>query len=155
MNGSPYWLQLLQALSTPAVALLAIVIGVMQWRTAHQRAVLDLFQKRWDTYSELRQVLGKVMREGVVPTAVILEYARSIEPAKFLFGPEVNEYLQRSYRVLVDLHQAETMTRAEGPDRDKWIDKAAELLTEMTLFFETLDGLVAPYMGMHQRMPWF
>ena len=32
-----------QALATPAIALLAIVVAVMQWRTAHQKVVLDLY----------------------------------------------------------------------------------------------------------------
>ena len=43
------WVQYLQALSTPAIALLAVVIGVIQWRTAHQRAVFDLFDRRMKT----------------------------------------------------------------------------------------------------------
>lgn len=68
----PYSLQVLQALSTPMIALLAAVIGVMQWRTAHQRAVLDLFQKRWEAYTEIRNAMGEVMREGTAPTTVIL-----------------------------------------------------------------------------------
>jgi hypothetical protein len=45
-NQLPLWVLYLQALSTPAIALLASVIGFFQWRTAHQRAVLDLFEKR-------------------------------------------------------------------------------------------------------------
>jgi hypothetical protein len=38
----PYWIQVLQALATPTIAVLAAVIGLMQWRTAHQRAVLGM-----------------------------------------------------------------------------------------------------------------
>ena len=59
----PYWVHLLQALSTPAIALLALVIGGVQWRTSHQRAVLDLFEKRWQSYPEFRGVIVEVVRE--------------------------------------------------------------------------------------------
>jgi hypothetical protein len=44
--------QKLQALSTPAIAFFAFVLGVAQWRTAHQRAVLDLFARRMEMSEE-------------------------------------------------------------------------------------------------------
>src|SRR5215469_9104869 len=98
------WYQVLQALSTPAIALLAVVIGVMQWRTAHQRAVLDLFQKRWDTYGELRRIISEAVQEGTAATPLALNFARTVDQAKFLFGPEVHSYLQTVYRQLVELN---------------------------------------------------
>ena len=45
--------------------------------------------------------------------------------------------------------------KAHDNDHHKWVDKEAELLTEITQFFETIDPFISPYMRMHQRMPWF
>ena len=56
----PMWVQYLQALSTPAIALLALVIGVAQWRTSHQRAVLDLFERRMAIFDAISGVIGGV-----------------------------------------------------------------------------------------------
>jgi hypothetical protein len=156
MNSQlPYWLAVLQALSTPAIALLAIVIGVMQWRTAHQRAVLDLFQKRWESYSGIKQIVGDVIRDATAPTERNLSYARATDEAKFLFGPEVHKFLQNFYHLLVDLHHAQARMKARGKDYEKWVDREAELLTEIETFFGMFDLIVAPYMRMHQKMPWF
>jgi hypothetical protein len=90
----PYWIQLLQALSTPAIGLTAIIIGVKQWRTAHQRAALDLFDRRWAAYEEIRSVIGEIVREGNVTAQTTLSFAGAINRAAFLFGPEVISQLE-------------------------------------------------------------
>src|ERR1700738_1635306 len=150
----PYWLQVLPPLSTPAIALLAAVIGVMQWRTAHQRAVLDLFQKRWDAYMAMREIIGGVMREGTAPTETSLAFFRATIQAKFIFGLEVDAYLQSVYTMLVDLRHAQASMKPGGRNLDKWADKEAELSSEIGKFFEKFELLAMPYMRMHQKMPW-
>jgi endonuclease YncB( thermonuclease family) len=42
----PHWVRLLTALLTPAIALLAVVIGWAQWRTTKRREVMELFERR-------------------------------------------------------------------------------------------------------------
>src|SRR4051794_6031327 len=98
MSGSmqtlPLWIQALQALATPVIAVLAIVIGVMQWRTAHQRAVLDLFDKRWTVLNELRDAIFTMMQEGRASRESRRLYGIARDRAAFLFGPEVTVYLK-------------------------------------------------------------
>jgi hypothetical protein len=53
-NSLPYWIQVLQALLTPAIAFLAVVIGVFQWRTTQQKVALDLFNRWLAKYTALR-----------------------------------------------------------------------------------------------------
>jgi hypothetical protein len=143
------------ASATPAIALLAAVIGVMQWRTAHQRAVLDLFQRRLDAYTEIKIIIGELLREGTAPTALILRYAKAIDAAKFLFGPEVSSYLQGVYQQLTELHRAQSSMKMNDKNHDKWVDKEADVFGEITEFYKTIEPLVTPYMRMHQRVPWF
>jgi hypothetical protein len=94
----PEWVLYLQALSTPAIAVLAAVIGFMQWRTAHQRAVLDLFEKRYELYSAVRSVITEVLTQGRADHKLQFDYLRAIERAHFLFGPEVTAYLDSLYK---------------------------------------------------------
>src|SRR5689334_15517507 len=70
MQTLPYWLQVIQALATPAIALLAAVIGIAQWRTARHRVILDLFDKRWTVLTDLREVVGDVVRERKLTIAI-------------------------------------------------------------------------------------
>jgi hypothetical protein len=52
-NSLPFWMLALQAFAVPVIALLAAVIGYVQWRTAQQKVVLDLFDRRMATYTAL------------------------------------------------------------------------------------------------------
>jgi hypothetical protein len=72
----PYWIQLLQALCTLAIAALAAVIAIAQWRIAKQKAVVDIFDKRMDVYNSLRAVVQKVMSAGNATRDVAAERAR-------------------------------------------------------------------------------
>jgi hypothetical protein len=152
----PYWIQLLQALSTPAIGLTAIIIGVMQWRTAHQRAALDLFDRRWAAYEEIRSVIGEIVREGNVTAQTTLSFAGAINRAAFLFGPEVISQLESIRTALSRLYvasrQLQTDQISEGR-RVKLADQEADAMIEVSGFLKSLGQLVRPYMRMHQKVP--
>jgi hypothetical protein len=151
----PFWIQLLQALGTPAIAALAIVIGVMQWRTAHQRAVLDLFDKRFDTYQELRTIVGSVLGHGNVRIDTAKDFSRATDKAQFLFGPEVSAYLATVYELLTAHGKAEDMMKLEGPDHEKWVTKKWDAFNEIAQFYDRILPLIQRYMRMHQKAPLF
>jgi hypothetical protein len=151
----PYWVQLLQALSTPAIALLAIVIGYAQWRTAHQRAVVDLFEKRMKIYEDIRNVIGEVARAGSVTNENINAYFRAIDQTDILFGPEVTAYLDVLRRTLSGHHLAEQQIahpRSEK-ERHEAIDRQSRAFERVTAFYTDFPKLIKPYVQMHQRMP--
>jgi hypothetical protein len=155
MNQVPYWIQVLQALATPAIALLAVVIGVMQWRTNHQRAVLDLFDKRWEVLSQLRSVIGEILREGDnVNPRVGREYSLAADRASFLFGSDVISYLE-AVRGAISRHQVASARVKADPNDSSAIDLRYAAFSEISEFVEKADRLVKPYMQMHQRAPWF
>src|SRR4051794_17999162 len=70
----PLWVLYSQALATPAIAILAVVLGLVQWRTAHQRAVLDLFERRIAALSILREAVSKVVASGDASNEVFFEF---------------------------------------------------------------------------------
>ena len=61
------WLQYVNAFSTLVIGVLVVVIGIAQWRTAHQRAVLDLFEKRMAIFNKLSGVVRGVVTFGGDP----------------------------------------------------------------------------------------
>jgi hypothetical protein len=155
-NQIPMWVQYLQALSTPAIALLAAVIGVLQWRTAHQRAVLDLFDRRMQNYDALNAAIAEIMREGTASFESVVAFSRAADRARFLFGKDVSPYLQQTRDLIVNLRKAELAARSEDDEkRAKGADLEAECLTTITEFYEEFFAMVRPYMRMHQKAPWF
>jgi hypothetical protein len=116
----PICVQYLQALSTPAIALLALVIGVAQWRTAHQRAVLDLFDKRLAIFNALSVVVSKIVALGRVSHQDEMEFAQATRQVDFLFGPEVKRYLDELYRAMSEHAVAEIKYKHTKKPRKRW-----------------------------------
>jgi hypothetical protein len=60
MEELPYWLKVLSALSTPAIAVLGIAIAWGQWATARSKLILDLYEHRrkiYDAFDDQIQVI--------------------------------------------------------------------------------------------------
>jgi hypothetical protein len=151
----PLWVQYSQALTTPAIALLAIVVAIMQWRTAHQKAVLDLFERRMKVYSEIRAVIASVVSSGKLPNEKHFEYWRGADGAKFLFGSKVNAYLTELNTTLAYFHEAdETYGNLQGQARSDAIQSRRRHFDNIQAFYKEFDPLVEPYLGMRQRRPW-
>lgn len=151
----PYWIQVLSALAVPAIALLALVVGVAQWRTAQQRAVLDVFDKRWEVHTKIREVLSKVFRDGTVNDDTLRSFLRATDGASFLFGSKVNVYLGLLYDALAH-HQAaeEEMKNPSSEEaRLKAIKSKSEHFLKIADSFTKLPKLLDPYLRMHQRVP--
>lgn len=156
MSSLPAWIQYLQALATPAIALLAIVIGMIQWRTAHQRAVLDLFDRRMGTYEALNAAISMIMRDGRATVEVLAAFDRAFVKAPFLFGEEVTDFLEETRQRIVVLNMAGKMANTDDDAiRAKYADAEAEHLLELTSFFKNFANLIQPYVKMHQKAPPF
>ena len=152
----PLWVQYAQALTTPAIALLAIVIAILQWRTAHQKVVLDLFERRMKVYSEIRAVIASIVASGKLPNERHFEYLQAADGAKFLFGPKVNDYLTELNTTLGYFHEAdETYGDMQGQERSEAIERRRKYFDKIQAFYKEFDPLAEPYLGMRQRRPWF
>jgi hypothetical protein len=152
MPNVPTWIQYLQALSTPAIALLAVTIGVLQWRTAHQRAVLDLFDRRMENYDALNAAIFEILREGKATTTNLVAFDRAVSRARFLFGKDVAEYLGKTRQTIVGLYAAEVAARTDDDTkRVKAADLEADHLMNIVKFYEQFSTLVQPYVMMHQK----
>lgn len=152
----PLWVEYSKALATPAIALLAIVVAIMQWRTAHQKVVLDLFERRMKVYSEIRAVIASVIGSGKLPNEKHFEFIRAIDGAKFLFGRNVNRYLDELNTTLAYFHEAdEEYGPLEGQARAEAIQRRRKHFDEIQKFYRIFDPLVEPYVAMRQRRPWF
>lgn len=149
----PHWVPLLQALATPAIALLAVVIGLGQWRTAHRKLVLDLFERRMATYDAIRKAFGQIIPCGARDRKVVDGFEMAILDIRFLFGPEVVKYLEGMRHQLMEMHELDTTL----PDmNDQQREQAAKRLTgawaEMRDFYDRFPRLVEPYMKMDYKM---
>jgi hypothetical protein len=123
-------------------------------RSAQQKLILDLFDKRWSIVTELREVIGEVLRTGNVSHEAKVKFYLAADRAAFLFGPEVKAYLAKIQASLLKHHAAQA-------DIDSVIDKRRGKAADIQYrefeviqgFYTSFDPLIAPYMQMHDKVP--
>src|SRR5262245_14323325 len=110
MDDLAPWLSLAVATFVAFIGLLQFLTAREQARTANNRAVLDLFEKRYAVYEGIRSVVGKVLAHGsanMENMQIFMEAAVVAEKAKFLFGEDINGYLDQFLKDLTRLERLE------------------------------------------------
>ncbi|MGD1038139.1 MAG: hypothetical protein ABR878_13380 [Roseiarcus sp.] len=150
MNCSlPYGILVLQALVVPTVALFVALIGFLQWRTAHQRAVLDLFERRIAIYDSIREVIDEIVRLGVVTNEAVRKFERAIDKVPFLFRNDVESYLYDLRKTMISHHAL------DGSGDESSTNAQDRHFKKIGRFYDEFGVLLRPYVRMHQKAPWF
>lgn len=153
MAGLPTWVAYLQALSTPMIALIVAFIAYRQWRTAHSKLVLDLFERRLSVYRQVRSAVGVVNTTGKVTREAEIDLLQAMESAEFLFGKDVQNYLQDMWNRFIKLNAANHMI-ANGTQEQRQSNARAQgdLFDKITNFYYEGADVFSPYMKMDHRV---
>jgi hypothetical protein len=89
---------------TAFVALIVAFIAALQWVTARQKLVLDLFDKRYEVYEELFEAINEYFTQSPAGMKYIGKFTRAAGRAQLLFGPEIEitSFLEARRRDLND-----------------------------------------------------
>jgi hypothetical protein len=131
---------------TVSIAAAVAMIGYFQLRTAQQQVALDLFDRRIETYSTLREVVAAVQGSSSAATPENeYKFLRAVDRAEFLFGQEIIGELYLVHKAIggVRISLAEKDAAAER----KWREVA------LNGFYSTLQPLFARYLRMDQKLP--
>jgi len=135
------------------IALSVAAIGYFQWRTAHQRVILDLFERRFETYEQIRKAIFDYVPMLQVSNETLRLFITAQNRAKFLFGDEVLAYLEARYKDLVTVNVfrgLQPMATQEYQDQQRELHEADKRLVALP---KELEVLLIPYMRMNQKMP--
>lgn len=90
----PYWIKTLSALLTPAIAMFAVLIAYLQWKTAERKRKQDLFDKRYEFYQKIWHLYSRHTKSPDAMKAIqetdLLDLAHECE---FLFGQDIVDHL--------------------------------------------------------------
>jgi hypothetical protein len=148
MSQAPEWIQILQGLLTPAIAAGVGVIAFMQWRTAQQKVVLDLFDRRMATYEKPRQSMRLINSSGKVSDESDRLLLEAESEAAFIFGADIQEYMREIWLIYV---QSRTLTRENGYRGREASAQRTTLMEAVTDFYNNGPERFAPYMRMDQK----
>lgn len=85
--------------------MLAVYIARQQWRTNAEKSKLDLFDRRFRVFEEVRTILGLMHTSGVKDLQLFEFLTKTVE-AEFLFGSEIKDYREEIYRRVQNLISA-------------------------------------------------
>ncbi|ACE89496.1 hypothetical protein RHECIAT_CH0000503 [Rhizobium etli CIAT 652] len=150
-------MQTLAALLTPTIAAIAIVIAFMQWRTAHQKVMLDLFERRLKIYDQVHEVVAYFWtNEGnLVGFNAGRKLAAAHADARFMFGEEVAiaiEGLKSMVHQLSSLKNKLEKIETDGPEREKLVSQILDIEAEFERWPESFSKICLPYMRMDQKL---
>jgi len=148
----------LQPWTVAVIAGLGLLIAYFQWRTAHQRIVLDLFDRRLRVFETAAEACGSIISSGKASMEALRKLHQAKSNARFLFRDDVNSYLKDRIADCAFLlsHDDEVINSREGDARDKLIDRKYSALTKISEYQNEAPPIFAPYMRLHQKMqnPW-
>jgi hypothetical protein len=124
------------------------VIGYLQWRTAQQKAALDLFDKRYKVYETVKNSVDQVVKNAPdFDKDREKELRKAVNEAYFFFGDDVHHYLESVWDNIVfvcGIHPDELAVRAS---------ERAERMTRILEFYKIGQPLFAKYMRFSQAVP--
>jgi hypothetical protein len=85
-----------QGLLTPIIAFIALYITCQQWKTNVEKLRMDLYDRRFKVFQEIRQFL-LLMSNTKCELNDLISFDLATAEADFLFGPEIRQLIQDIY----------------------------------------------------------
>jgi hypothetical protein len=135
----PIWSDLIRAapavFATLVIGLIAAMIAYNQYRVARAKLKLDLFDRRYAIFLEIWRILSEVVSQGVQRTGGLsTPFNNFIPQSAFLFGPDIEAYLNKAVSQWALLWAIQARTQGNGN-----IVQAADIAKQAELmrwFFE-------------------
>src|SRR6266849_6784919 len=121
-------MQILQWIVAAGTTVFVAVIGYFQWRTAQQKVVLELFDRRHGIYREIREAVARITGSGRAEQDIEIKVAEALEKARFFFGTEVIFYLEQFMNAVRDLncYAAEATAAQDSVQKSASLKKSRE-----------------------------
>jgi hypothetical protein len=149
----PLWYLSLQLLLPAAIGIGGGLIAWAPWRTANQKVVLDLFDRRFRLYDAARTLNRQVIAAGKSTTQQMIEMAELAREARFLFGPEISTALNSAADAMIQIEVAEKELTGVpvGPKRTALVNKSGEAFKTVQRIQQVLPDLFLPYMRLDTK----
>lgn len=132
-----------------AILIVGAIVSYLQWRTAQQKVALDIIETRFEIYQDLRTAVSNYLTTAEFTLDDQRHFMAAQSRARFYFGGEVADYLERIRR---DINTAHLFDRyAARPAAN--VDEQIARLDRINSFYSEIDRMFIPYMRLNQRMP--
>ena len=138
----PAWVGILTAFLTPLIAVIVAYIAYRQWRTAHNRLKLDLFDRRLAIHSAARELIATVTSYGRIENKDTFAFLSGIQQARWLLNKRIVQYLEQElWPRVTKLEELNDALDYAGTNRADNIRQQRDLKEWITGQRPTLDAL--------------
>ena len=143
------WVDYLSALLMPTIAILGSIIAFQQWRTNTKRLRHELFDRRYEQFTVVREFLGSIMVSGKSKPNEQMKFLTGTRGMRFVFDKEIAEYIDKTIWDLANkLESLESMIEGApaGEERSKRIKLQSEIKKQLHEELKSLEEKFAKYM---------
>jgi len=155
MSDMPAWIQVFQGLLTPVIGAAVGGIAFMQWRTAHQKVVLDLFEKRLFVYNLLEEAAIEFELSPGRNDLPIRNAAEALSKGKFLFGADAFARIHQFFNAVKRFEPMplEVALYDSEAERKNNIEKEhSAIMAEVKEFRRDMPNIFERYLRLDQKL---
>ena len=127
---------ILSALLTPLIAIVAIFIAYRQYKVNRSRLNHELYVRRLEVFKAIRKYISSIAREGKTDFPTVTQFYADAGEADFLFKDDIPEQIEKLYKKgleLAELHEKlypsdGSSGLAVGKERNKVAKQKSEVL---------------------------
>jgi hypothetical protein len=138
-----------QPIATLVVGLAIAVIAFLQFKVAHDKLRLELFDRRFKVYAATKAFLVQILRHARFDNSHLYEFYAATADAEFLFGQDVLDYLKQiSHRAIdMDSFQKTYQPLPVGDERSKWVSKEHTEILWLNQQLTDMSKVFSPYLS--------
>lgn len=140
------------AWATVAIAAIVAFVEIRNYRVSRDQIRHDLFERRFAIYKAVQIFLSKVMQEGKLDYQALPEFYDAMQKARFLFGKDVNEYLEEIKSHVFALNKTVRKMNDNWEDETKRLENVERIDEEFRWLSDQLDELHM-YFGKYINFP--
>jgi len=149
-------MEVVQWIVAAGTAIFVALVGFFQWRTAQDKAALDLFDRRHKIYSVVRKAVAQMVSSSPgFDQACEIEFAAIMERAYFFFGDDVHNYLKSLWDDILSVRAADSEMKGGNLSTTGLkgvLDRRREALNRIEQFYKMGQPLFARYMRFSRKI---
>jgi hypothetical protein len=146
----PWWMQWAQALALIVISCLGSWIAFKQARIAAAKLNLDLYDRRFKIFDAARNLVSNAIKQSYIPKTAIIAFNLDVSDAVFLFGMDVEEYLEKLQAKAVELYhigeKLDLMRERGQPNSEKVAEELAEQIIKFAEEYDNMVVVFKPYL---------
>ena len=154
MVSLPVWIQIAAAVGPSIVGIAVAVIAYQQWQTNRDAFREKLFDRRMEVFGTVHKALSECVRSLTSSRQTIDDLASAWQSTQFLFGPDMQAYVDEVRRRCIDLQKMRLVQDQDPAEAQRLGYTQQTLSIAKWMDAQLQDGLwrkFAPYLSFGNR----